>query len=315
MNKKKVFIIITIILIVLSSIIAIIGINMKNNKTIEVEAVVKLIGEDYIVVEDDKGEKYSLETNDEYSIGDRVDFLIKKIKNKSNPIEGTLVKIDTISKDISFSINDNASIQDEVNNDKDKIEEDISNNDNNSNNTSNSNKNTYNDVSSNITNTISNDNAVITYLTNLNNELEEYNQDKSIGKRLKEGFVTVVDFLFYDGEIKGHTFDELSNEAKIKVLELALKIDSKIDKYFPGYKEEISTTTKDVYTNFKSKASALYLDITTKICDEDPDTCEAAKEGLRDLKESFSLTWDIIKNAGIKGLSKLKEWYEIWKTV
>lgn len=315
MNKKKVFIIITTILIVLSSIIAIIGINLKNNKTIEVEAVVKLIGEDYIVVEDDKGEKYSLETNDEYSIGDRVDFLIKKIKNKSNPIEGTLVKIDTISKDISFSINDNASIQGEVNNDKDKIEEDISNNDNNSNNTSNSNKNTNNNVSSNITNTISNDNAVITYLTNLNNELEEYNQDKSIGKRLKEGFVTVVDFLFYDGEIKGHTFDELSNEAKIKVLELALKIDSKIDKYFPGYKEEISTTTKDVYTNFKSKASALYLDITTKICDEDPDTCEAAKEGLKDLKESFSLTWDIIKNAGIKGLSKLKEWYEIWKTV
>lgn len=313
MNKKKVFIIITAILVALSSIVAIIGINLKNNKTIEVEAVVKLIGEDYIVVEDDKGEKYSLETNDEYSIGDRVDFLIKKIKNKSNPIEGTLVKIDTISKDISFSINDNASIQDEVNNDKDKIEEDISNNDNNSNNTSN--KNTNNDVSSNITSTISNDNAVITYLTNLNNELEEYNQDKSIGKRLKEGFVTVVDFLFYDGEIKGHTFDELSNETKIKVLELALKIDSKIDRYFPGYKEEISTTTKDVYTNFKSKASALYLDITTKICDEDPDTCEAAKEGLRDLKESFSLTWDIIKNAGIKGLSKLKEWYEIWKTV
>ena len=43
MNKKKVFIIITIILIVLSSIIAVIGINFKNNKTIEVEAVVDFI--------------------------------------------------------------------------------------------------------------------------------------------------------------------------------------------------------------------------------------------------------------------------------
>ena len=40
-----------------------------------------MIGENYIIVEDDNGEKYSLETNEEYSIGDRVDFLIKEINN------------------------------------------------------------------------------------------------------------------------------------------------------------------------------------------------------------------------------------------
>ena len=79
-NKKYSLIIITC-LIIIGITASIIFFNNKNNKTIEVEAIVKMIGENYIIVEDDNGEKYSLETNEEYSIGDRVDFLIKEINN------------------------------------------------------------------------------------------------------------------------------------------------------------------------------------------------------------------------------------------
>ena len=305
--NKKYSLIIIICLIIIGITASIIFFNNKNNKTIEVEAIVKMIGENYIIVEDDNGEKYSLETNEEYSIGDRVDFLIKEINNKRNPIEGTLVKIDTISQDISFSITDDTSNKEDTFKEDEVIDSDVNNNT--------SKENTIEKENVNDNKELSSDNDVIMYLTSLNNDLDNYNKDKNISKRLKTGFVTVVDFLFYDGKIKDKTFDELSNDTKIEVLELALKIDSKIDKYFPGYKEEISTTSKDVYTKLKGKITGLYLDVTTSICTKDPDTCDAAKEGLKDLKESFSLTWDVIKNAGITGLSKLKEWYEIWKTV
>ena len=305
-NKKYSLIIITC-LIIIGITASIIFFNNKNNKTIEVEAIVKMIGENYIIVEDDNGEKYSLETNEEYSIGDRVDFLIKEINNKRNPIEGTLVKIDTISQDISFSITDDTSNKEDTFKEDKVIDSGINNNT--------SKENTIEKENVNDNKELTSDNDVIMYLTSLNNDLDNYNKDKNISKRIKASFVTVVDFLFYDGKIKDKTFDELSNDTKIKVLELALKIDSKIDKYFPGYKEEISSTSKDVYTKLKGKITGLYLDVTTSICTSDPDTCDAAKEGLKDLKESFSLTWDVIKNAGITGLSKLKEWYEIWKTI
>ena len=125
----------------------------------------------------------------------------------------------------------------------------------------------------------------------------------------------IVDFLFYDGEIKGRTFYELSNSTKLKVVEIFLKIDSKIDNKFPGYKESISATGNRIYTNVKAKAIGLYLDITTSICSNDPGLCETAKDGLKTLKESFSLTWDFIKEISGVGIDKLRRWYEVWKNV
>ena len=310
MNKRNVILIVIVFLIILSSLGAAFYISLNNNKPIEVEATVKLIGNNYIIVEDSTGEEYSIETTEGYNVGDRIDFVIKDIESDSNPKTGTIVKIDTISKSISFSITDANSTDEDAtkNNNVDvngyvKKENVIIDEDN-------------IDTDSNETiSTSTTDKDIVTYFTNLDNNLDNYNQDKSIGKKIKEGFITVVDFLFYDGKIKGKTFDDLSNTTKIKVLQIAFSIDEKMDKYFPGYKEEISTTSKSIYTSVKSKATELYLNITTNICENDPTTCQTAKEGLSDLKESFSLTWDFIKDTGTTGLKKLKEWYEIWKTV
>ena len=125
----------------------------------------------------------------------------------------------------------------------------------------------------------------------------------------------IVDFLFYEGEIKGRTFDELSNSTKLKVLEIFLKIDNKIDNKFPGYKESITETGSKVYTNVKSKAVSLYLDITASVCASDQELCETAKEDLKNLKESISLTWDFIREITGVGINKLKSWYEVWRSL
>lgn len=280
MNKKNITIIIITFIIILGSISLMFYINLKDNKPIEVEATVKLVGNNYIIVEDNNKKEYSINTKSNYKVGDKIDFIIKDIEKNSNPIKGEIVEINLISRDINFQI------------------EDVQPN---------------NETNNKVVETTYTETDVVAYLTNLDNNLTNYSEDSNIEDTLKKGFVTVIDFIFYDGTIKGKTFNELSNETKIKVLELALSIDKKIEKYFPNYKEEISTKSKNIYTNAKNKTIELYLDITTKVCEDNEDTCETFKEGLNDLKENFNITWDNIKKYSKEGTAKLKEWYEIWK--
>ena len=155
--------------------------------------------------------------------------------------------------------------------------------------------------------------GVVSYFQNLNKDLDNYSSDKNLGKDIKKGFVTVVDFLFYEGTINGKTFRSLSTTAKLETLKLFFAIDKKIEDYFPGYKEDISSTGSKIYTDVKSEALKVYMDVTTKVCVDNSDVCKSAKDGLAELKRSFSLTWDYIKDVSEGGISKLKAWYEIWR--
>lgn len=150
--------------------------------------------------------------------------------------------------------------------------------------------------------------AVLAYFDETSDNLE----DESLREKAKKNFITIVDFIFYEGKIKGYTFSELTNKAKLKVLQIALKIDNKIDDYFPDYKEEISSTTNRVYTNVKELIVTKYLEVTTKVCENDPDLCESAKQDFQDMKKSFSITWELIKNVVGSGASSIKTWYEIY---
>lgn len=150
---------------------------------------------------------------------------------------------------------------------------------------------------------------IISYFENLDSELTNYNNDQLLSETIKEKFVKCIDFIFYDEEIGGKTFKELTNSAKLKILEITMSIDSKIDSKFPGYKETISSKYQDI----KGKAVKTYLETTTNICNNDPELCKTAKEGFQSLKDNFGLTWDVIKDLVGSGTSKLKEWYEIWR--
>ena len=154
---------------------------------------------------------------------------------------------------------------------------------------------------------------VVSYFEELNQNIDTYksSDNTTMKEKIKTGFITVVDFLFYDGVIKGHTFDELTGEAKIKVLTLALKIDNKIEEYFPNYKESI----KDKTSAFKEKVAVLYLEATAKLCESvGEDSCNLARENFKDMKESFGFTWEGIKKVASTSASKLsvllKEWYQ-----
>ena len=149
-------------------------------------------------------------------------------------------------------------------------------------------------------------NADENVLAYFNNEVNTAD-DKSKGT-LKNAFIKVVDFIFYDKDINGYYFKDLTASAKLKVIGLALKLDNIIDSHFPGYKDELSSS----YNKAKDNLITLYLNLTSEFCKNNDSICESAKNDFSLLKESLNLSWDVIKNLAKSGTNKLKEWYEIF---
>src|SRR5699024_3930891 len=134
--------------------------------------------------------------------------------------------------------NNNNTSKNKTNNSSKQNTTNSNNNVTNSNNSSNTSKNTTsNSVANNSSSQVtkSADEEVLSYVNTL-----KANANNGITDTLKSGFITIVDFLFYDGTIAGHTFSELTTSAKLEVLKVALWVDDKIDSVFPGYKETIS---------------------------------------------------------------------------
>lgn len=150
---------------------------------------------------------------------------------------------------------------------------------------------------------------VVSYFENMEYEVEN---STSFKEGFKEYFIAIVDFIFYDGEIKGYTFDGLTGTAKAKIVAIALKMDAKIDEYVPGYKESISSTTGRVYTNIKEKLVTYYMEISSAVCKDNAEECNRVKDIFSDVKEYCKIGWDFIKGLFKNGITKIKDWYEIY---
>lgn len=125
---------------------------------------------------------------------------------------------------------------------------------------------------------------------------------------IKENFIKIVDFIFYDRDINGYYFKDLTNGAKLKVIYYATMLDNLIDKEFPSYKENLS----EIYNNTKAKLVKLYLEKSSEYCKDNENVCKQAKSDFTVLKKSLNITFDFIKGLCQDGTQKLKEWYEIY---
>lgn len=287
---------------------------LLHNKQIEVSknitGTVIITDKEYLMIESNNENYLISNIKGNYELGDKIKFTYFESESniERSPKEIKIRDEELVEKN-KTEIKDN-----EVKEDNNK-ENNTPNKDNNitapSTNNNNSNQSSTTNKPNNNTNNEKVENAdvsVMNYMNTLQTEMDK----PSLGESAKKGFITVVDFLFYKGMIKGHTFSELSNSVKLKVLSMALYFDSKIDKYFPGYKENISNTTKKIYTNVKESIISAYLDITTNICKNNGDLCNSAKDGFQSLKKNFGLTFDLIKEIAGDGITNLKNWYEIW---
>ena len=151
---------------------------------------------------------------------------------------------------------------------------------------------------------------IISYLNNLDNTVFKEENIKKFGSKAKETFIKITDFVFYGTTLNGVTFNGLKDDVKLKVMNLVLKIDSKIEKIYPGYKTEIKLKV----SNLKEKIAIKYLEVSSKICDSvGEESCNEAKKGFKNMKESFGLTFDFLKIIGKNGLESLKGWYEVFR--
>ena len=162
------------------------------------------------------------------------------------------------------------------------------------------------------------DNTVINEMTDTLNSINTESNNSDFSDKAKATFITIVDFLFYDGTINGVTFDELTDSGKQKVLELANKIDIKLEEKAPGYKDKISNTTSKAFNKaseiIKNGANNLNDFAKEKLGDENYNSIIDAKDELVKYSEN---ALNLIGSAGSKLFSstkdKLNNWYQNFK--
>lgn len=162
------------------------------------------------------------------------------------------------------------------------------------------------------------DNTVINEINNTLDSIDTESNSSNFSDKAKATFITIVDFLFYDGTIKGITFNELTDDGKQKVLEIANKIDAKLEEIEPGYKDKISSATSNAYNKaseiIKSGASSLNDFAKEKLGDENYNSIIDAKDEL--VKYSKNAL-NLVGSAGSKLFSstkdKLNDWYQNFK--
>lgn len=92
-----------------------------------------------------------------------------------------------------------------------------------------------------------NDNVVISHFKSLGDSIKSSFNDSDLLDKAKVYFVYTVDFLFYDGDIKGIKFNDLSDMAKSQLLKDISTIDDLICTKFPNYKETIGNGSEAAY--------------------------------------------------------------------
>ena len=242
--------------------------------------------------------------------------------NNNNEIEviGDTIKIEEEQVNNNSSDNSNDNIDNNVTSSNNASSVSNSTTNNSSKNTQ-SNSSNKNDVSNNTeVNTYSSNDEIV--INSLESSLTKINNgstsDSSFSDSAKGVFVSIVDFLFYDGEINGVTFDELTDSGKQKVLEIASKVDNAIESKIPGYKETISDTASKAFNKasevIKSGANNLNNFAREKLGEENYQSIIDAKDELvYYTKNAINFLGDVGGKVFNSVKDKLDSWYQDFK--
>lgn len=134
-------------------------------------------------------------------------------------------------------------------------------------------------------------------------ELIESEQVEQAKEKGKEYFITGIDFIFYDKEMNGVTFDDLTEEGKKVTLENLETIDGWIMEIAPDYKDKIG----EKYQVVKDFVSTTYYDVLESIKESlGEENYSTMQEKKNEIKDSITSTKD-------KALEKVSEWYQNFK--
>lgn len=154
-----------------------------------------------------------------------------------------------------------------------------------------------------------NEEEIINYFESMKEEVSNCLSSENVNnfkENVKNIIIDAIDFIFYGKEIKGFTFEELSEETKEKIMKLVAEMDMMIESKKPGYKEEL----KSSFGRFKDAAK-------NNISNIDEVLKNTLGESYNHLKELFGATGELgidIAETGLglldSGFTYIKEWYE-----
>ena len=155
------------------------------------------------------------------------------------------------------------------------------------------------------------DKVIKEHFSNIDEDMKNSTDTDGFLSKGKSYFVYCVDFLFYDGEIKGIKFSDLTSSVKQQLLIDIDNIDSLICSKFPNYKETISEGSSKVY----NKAAEIIKAGSKNVKDFSKEKLgQENYDKLKEYKDMFMDTafgdFDEFKDILKKGKSKIKEWYE-----
>lgn len=135
-------------------------------------------------------------------------------------------------------------------------------------------------------------------------ELIDQNKLEEVKDKAKDVFVSGVDFLFYDKEIKGVTFDELTEKGKEVTMDNLESLGEMVDQIVPGWREELSSK----YQVAGDFVHDVYLSGLDKIKNYLGEENYQALENIKDkVKTSFHNTKEEAK-------SSIESWYQEFKS-
>ena len=143
---------------------------------------------------------------------------------------------------------------------------------------------------------------ILEEMENLQEQIDN-KDDNNIKKSAKKLFITLIDFIFFDKEIKGVTYNELSEGVKQQLYDELCTINTLIDQYLPDTKESISET----YNAYKKYLTPYYYDFIDTI------KSYIGEENLKDLKDLKDNLGEDLYSFYTKKKAKLKEKYQNWK--
>ena len=163
-----------------------------------------------------------------------------------------------------------------------------------------------------------NDSVVINSLENTLEKVKNTRADSKFIDSAKGVFITIVDFLFYDGEISGVSFGELTENGKQEVLKLANKIDNAIEEKAPGYKETISEKASSAFNKASElikKGAKNINDFAKEKLGEEyyNDIIDAKDELVYYTKNAINFIGDVGSNLFNSAKDKLNNWYQNFK--
>ena len=124
----------------------------------------------------------------------------------------------------------------------------------------------------------------IKYVQSISKEIGKVISKDTISKDdkqvLKKTFVDFADFIFYNKEIKGYKFRDLSLTSKKEILSLFKKIDTNIEDKYPNYKDNLMSISKNNYNNIKDKASKMLDEYKEQVKTETYKSCKKESQSI-----------------------------------